>query len=91
MWMEENRQRYTRDRLRYPSDLTDDEWSVLEPPIPPAKRGGRKRTVEMREVVNGAMYVLSTGCQWRAVPKDLPPKSTVQGYLRQYYTCQTQR
>ena len=53
MWMEENRQRYTRDRLRYPSDLTDDEWSVLEPPIPPAKRGGRKRTVEMREVVNG--------------------------------------
>ena len=56
MWTEENRQRYNRDKLRYPSDLTDDEWSVLEPLIPPAKRGGRKRTVEMREVVNGAMY-----------------------------------
>ena len=91
MWTEENRQRYTWDKLRYPSDLTDDEWSLLEPLIPPAKRGGPKRTVEMREVVNGAMYVPSTGCQWRAVPKDLPPKSTVQGYLRQYYTCQTQR
>ena len=47
MWTEENRQRYTRDKLRYPSDLTDDEWSVLEPLIPPAKRGGRKRTVEI--------------------------------------------
>ena len=58
MWTEENRQRYNRDKLRYPSDLTEDEWSVLEPLIPPAKRGGRKRTVEMREVVNGAMYVL---------------------------------
>ena len=56
MWTEENRQRYNRDKLRYPSDLTEDEWSVLEPLIPPAKRGGRKRTVEMREVVNGAMY-----------------------------------
>lgn len=84
MWTEENRQRYNRDKLRYPSDLTDDEWSVLEPLIPPAKRGGRKRTVDMREVVNGAMYVLSTGCQWRAVPKDLPPKSTVHGYLKRW-------
>ena len=54
MWTEENRQRYNRDKLRYPSNLTDDEWSVLEPLIPPAKRGGRKWTVEMREVVNGA-------------------------------------
>ena len=84
MWTEENRQRYTWDKLRYPSDLTDDEWSLLEPLIPPAKRGGPKRTVEMREVVNGAMYVPSTGCQWRAVPKDLPPKSTVHGYLKRW-------
>ena len=49
--------------------------------IPPAKRGGGKRTVVMREVVNGLMLVLSTGCQWRALPKDLPPRSTVHGYL----------
>ncbi len=49
--------------------------------IPRAKRGGGKRTVDLREVVNGLMYVLSTGCQWRAIPKDLPPRSTVNGYF----------
>ena len=54
---------------------------MIEPLIPPAMRGGGKRTVNMREVVNGLMYVLSTGCQWRAIPKDLPPRSTVHGYL----------
>jgi transposase len=84
MWTEENRQRYNRDKLRYPSDLTEDEWLVLKPLIPPAKRGGRKRDVDIREVLNGAMYVLSTGCQWRALPKDLPPKSTVHGYFSGY-------
>ena len=78
MWTTENRHRYDRDRLRYPSDLTDAEWQHIEPLIPPAKRGGGKRTVDMREVVNGVMYVLSTGCQWRYIPKDLPPRSTVQ-------------
>ena len=51
MWMIENRHRYDRDKLRYPSDLTDAEWQVIEPLIPPAKRGGGKRTVNMREVV----------------------------------------
>src|SRR3954468_7844312 len=81
MWTIENRHRYDRDRLRYPSDLTDDEWVLVEPLIPPAKRGGGKRTVNMREVVNGVMYVLSTGCQWRYIPKDLPPRSTVNGYF----------
>jgi transposase len=77
MWTSKNRGRYDRSRLRYPSDLTDDEWRLVEPLIPPGKTGGGKRTVIMREVVNGLMYVLSTGCQWRAVPKDLPPKSTI--------------
>ena len=81
MWTSENRLKYNRDKLRYPSDLTDDEWSHIAPIIPPAKRGGRKRSVELREVVNGLMYVLSTGCQWRYVPKDLPPKSTLFGYF----------
>nr|WP_144259461.1 IS5 family transposase [Methylocystis sp. ATCC 49242] len=81
MWTNENRARYDRSKLRYPSDVTDSEWTLVEPLIPPAKRGGGKRTVEMRAVVNGLMYVLSTGCQWRAIPKDLPPKSTVYGYF----------
>jgi hypothetical protein len=81
MWTNENRWRYDRSKLRYPSDLTDEEWCLIEREIPPAKRGGGKRTVNLREVVNGLMYVLSTGCQWRAIPKDLPPRSTVNGYF----------
>ena len=59
MWTTENRPRYDRDSLRYPSDLTDEEWSWVEPWIPPAKRGGRRREVNVREVLNGVMYVLS--------------------------------
>ena len=81
MWTSENRGRYDRSRLRYPSDLTDDEWNLVECLIPPGKRGGDKRTVIMREVVNGLMYILSTGCQWRAIPKDLPPRSTLYDYF----------
>ena len=81
MWTNKNRARYDRSRLRYPSDLTDEEWGLVEPLIPPGKTGGGKRTVNMREVVNGLMYILSTGCQWRAIPKDLPPKSSVYGYF----------
>src|SRR3979411_2476563 len=81
MWTSKNRARYDRSKLRYPSDLTDDEWGLVEPLIPPGKTGGGKRTVIMREVVNGLMYILSTGCQWRAIPKDLPPKSSVYGYF----------
>jgi transposase len=81
MWTNENRARYDRSKLRYPSDLTDGEWALVKPLIPPAKRGGNKRTVNVREVVNALMYILSTGCQWRAMPKDLPPRSTVYDYL----------
>ena len=84
MWTPDNRPRYNRDKLRYPSDLTDEEWSHLEPRIPPAKRGGRKREVDVREVLNGIMYVLSTSCQWRYIPKDLPPRSTVHGYFQRW-------
>ena len=84
MWTAENRARYDRSRLRYPSDLTDAEWALVEPLIPPAKRGGNKRTVDMREVVNGLMYVLSTGCQWAALPKDLAPRSTVHDYFARW-------
>jgi|TARA_B110000467_G_C18203990_1_gene413459 transposase len=81
MWTSTNRPRHNRDKLRYPSDLTDEEWALIEPLIPPAKHGGRRREVNLREIVNGLMYVLSTGCQWRYVPKDLPPKSTLHDYL----------
>ncbi len=91
MWARENRGLYERKGLRYPSDLRDEEWALIEPLIPPAKRGGRKRSVggrevdvrevDVREVMNGVFYVLETGCQWRALPKDLPPKSTVHDYL----------
>jgi transposase len=81
MWTNENRAKYNRDHLRYPSDLTDEEWAVIEPLIPPARRGGRKRTTDMRGVMNGIMYILTTGCQWRSIPSDLPPRATVFEYL----------
>ena len=80
MWSTKNRARYDRSKLRYPTDLTDAEWALLEPLIPPAKRGGNKRTVDMRKAVNGLMYILGTGCQWAALPKDLAPRSTVHDY-----------
>jgi len=81
MWTDKNRDKYDRNHLRYPSDLTDDEWRHIEPLIPPARPGGRKRTVNTREVLNGIMYLLSTGCQWRYIPRDLPPRSTVNRYF----------
>jgi transposase len=81
MWTAEHRRAADRRGLRYPSDLADGEWALVGPLIPPAKRGGRKRTADMREVVNAIFYVLSTGCQWKALPKDLPPRSTVYDYL----------
>jgi transposase len=81
MWTSKNRGRYDRGWLGYPSDLTDEEWALVERLIPPAKRGGNRRHVVVREVVNGLMYILSTGCQWRAIPKDLPPRSTLYDYF----------
>lgn len=84
MWTVENRARYDRRKLRYPSDLTDEEWALIAPLISPAKPGGNKRTVDVRQVVNGVMYVLSTGCQWAALPKDLVPRSTANDYYRRW-------
>src|SRR5512135_3477368 len=86
MWTVEQRARYRRDDLRYPSDLSDAEWEVIEPLIPPARPGGRPRTVDLRAVVEGMLYVLQTGCQWRHLPKDFPPRSTVHAYLQQWAT-----
>jgi putative transposase len=68
-------------RKRYPSDLTDEQWQVLEPLIPPAKPGGRPRTVAIREVVNTLFYQARTGCQWDFLPHDLLPKGTVWNYF----------
>jgi transposase len=81
MWTIENRARYNRDHLRYPSEATDGEWAEVGSLIPPARRGGRKRTVNIRDVFNGLLYVLSTGCQWRAIPTDYPPRSTIFYYF----------
>ncbi len=67
---------------RYPSDLTDDEWAILEPLIPPPKPRGRHRSVDMREVVNGIFYILRGGIPWRFLPKEFPPWKTVYHYFR---------
>ena len=75
------------NREPYPSDLTDGQWEELAPLIPPAKPGGRPRTVDMREVINGILYVLRSGCTWSALggmPHDLPPWSTTWGYFRRW-------
>jgi transposase len=81
MWTAEHRRAADRRGLRYPSDLTEAEWALVAPFVPPARRGGRKREVNVREVINAIFYVLSTGCQWNALPKDLPPKSTAHDYF----------
>jgi putative transposase len=69
-------------RRSYPSDLTDKQWEQLASLIPDAKSGGRRREVNIREVLNGIFYYLRTGCQWRALPNDLPPWGTVAWYYR---------
>lgn len=68
-------------RKRYPSDLTDGQWELIEVVIPPAKAGGRPREVSMREVINTLLYLNRAGCQWDMLPHDLPPKSTVYEYF----------
>jgi putative transposase len=69
------------ERKAYKTDLTDQEWALLEPLIPAPKRGGRPRTTKMREVINAIMYVLKTGCQWDLLPHEFPPKGTVYHYF----------
>ena len=77
MWTAPNRDRCNRDHLCYPSDLTDGAFSLIGLLLPPAKRGELRRSVDIREVVNRLLYILSTGCAWRYVSKDLSPKSTL--------------
>lgn len=80
-WTEITRPKYLRPGLRYASDLTDAEWSIVAPFMPPRAHLGRPREVELRSVMNAILYILATGCQWRALPKEFPPRSTVQGYF----------
>jgi transposase len=73
------------ERKPYPSDLTDEQqWKLIEPMIPPEKWGGRTRGVDMREVINGILYLSRTGCQWRAIPNDLPNRSTIRHYYDRF-------
>src|SRR3954451_7665503 len=82
MWTAETRRPYDRKGLRYPTDVTDAEWDLARPFVDIAQRGsGRQRRVVLREVLNAVFYILGTGCQWRALPKDLPPRSTVHDYF----------
>lgn len=83
-WTEITRPHYVREGLRYASDLTDAEWKLIEPLMPPASPIGRPRTTELRAVVNAILYMASTGCQWRQLPKDFPAYSTVQGYFYEW-------
>ncbi len=68
----------------YPSDLTASQWSLIEPLIPPAAPGGRPRSVQMREVINGILYLNRTGCSWRMLPEGFPPWGTVHYYYRRF-------
>src|SRR5712692_6419519 len=81
MWTEITRRKYEREGRRYASDVTDAEWALIEPHMPAAKPLGRPRDTELRDVVDAILYIARTGCQWRMLPKDFPPFTTVQGYF----------
>jgi len=80
-WTETTRPQYLRPGLPYASDLTDAEWPLIKPFMPQPRRLGRRRSTDLRQVVNAIFYIATTGCQWRQLPRDFPPYSTVQGYF----------
>ena len=80
-WTEITRRQYGRDGLRYARDLTDDERALIAPFLPESRRFGRPRTTDLRAVIEALLYILSTGCQWRMLPKCFPPYSTVQRFF----------
>lgn len=84
MWTPTTRQQHSREDLRYPSDLTDHEWEIIAPFLPPPARTGRPRAWPMREIMNAIFYMLRAGCAWRLLPKDFPPKSTVYGWFLRF-------
>src|SRR5215831_7367358 len=81
MWTEITRPKYERAGRRYASDLTDAEWRLIEPYMPAVKRLGRPRETDLRAIVDAILYIARSGCQWRLLPKDFPPFTTVQGYF----------
>jgi transposase len=81
MWTETTRRQYRREGLGYASDVTDREWALIEAVLPPGNKLGRPRTTVLRAVVNAVFYMLTTGCQWRQLPKEFPPYSTVQRFF----------
>jgi transposase len=88
-WTEITRPQYRRATRRYASDLTDAEWALLMPFMPAPLRRGRPRTTDLRAVVDALLYIASTGCQWRQLPMDFPPYTTVQGYFYRWSTDAT--
>ncbi len=92
MWTPATRRRHSRAHLRYASDLTDEEWALLEPHLPPPCATGRPRVWPMREIMNAIFYVLRSGCAWRNLPDSFPPRSTVYGwFLRLRDDCVLER
>ena len=83
-WTDFTRRQYARRASRYASDLTDREWGLISPYLPGPRRLGRPRCTDLREVVNALLYIASTGCQWRMLPKDFPPFTTVQAYFYEW-------
>ena len=81
-WTAATRGDYVRPSGSYASDVTDREWALIAPLLPLARTGGRPRTTCLRRVVNAIFYLLQAGCQWRMLPRDFPPRSTVYGYFR---------
>jgi putative transposase len=90
-WTKTTRKQYRRDGLRYASDLTDREWQLVARLLPKPKRVGRPREVDLRVVLNAMLYILATGCQWRALPKEFPPFTTVQYYFYNWRDTQLWR
>jgi transposase len=80
-WTKTTRAQHARDHLLYASNLTADEWALIAPTLPPPATRGRPRTTDLRAVVEALLYLLATGCQWRALPREFPPRSTVQRYF----------
>jgi transposase len=85
MWTASARHKYRRSGLRYATDVTDAEFALIEPLLPAARCGGRRRTTRLREVLNALLYLLRTGCPWRMLPSEFPPRSTVYGYFRRFW------
>jgi transposase len=86
-WTEITREKYRRDGMRYASDMTDEEWAIIAPRLPAPAGRGRPRETPLREVVNAIFYIAQSCCQWRLLPKDFPPFTTVQYYFYRWRAC----